>query len=45
MKSNTSLTVAEFHQMIERLCSQLSEELRAASERMDALRGEQLPPG
>lgn len=45
MKRNTSLSVSEFHQMVERLCSSSSTELLAARMRMDALRTEQLPPG
>lgn len=45
MKRNTSLSVAEFHQMLEKLCSQSSEELRAAAMRMEMLRSEQQPPG
>ena len=45
MKRNTSLTVSEFNQMIERLCTLSNDELCAARNRMEALRCEQLPPG
>lgn len=45
MKRKTTLSVSEFLQMVEQLCSSSVNELLAARERMDALRGEQLPPG
>ena len=45
MKRNTSLSVSEFHQLVASMLEQADAELRAARERMEALRSATMPPG